>query len=192
DSERTNFEQAARADGSVNFQLTEMGPARELVPANRRGEYVPAYFLEPREANERALGFDTASDPLRGEALARARDTGEAAATGPITLVQETGREIGCVVYLPVYENDLPHDTLGQRRQHLRGYAAEVFRIADMMERSLHGLERSGLQIRLSDQSAPEREQLLFGPPEDVHPAQKPAFQRVTPLPMAGRDWSLQ
>src|SRR5205814_1679730 len=101
DSERTNFEQAARADGSVNFQLTEMGPARELVPANRRSEYVPVYFLEPREANERALGFDTASDPLRGEALARARDTGEAAATGPITLVQETGREIGCVVYLP-------------------------------------------------------------------------------------------
>ena len=85
DSERANYEQAAREDGLDNFQITERSPQGQLVWAARRAEYIPVYYLESVRGNERALGFDVASDPTRREALDRARDTGQPTATDPLT-----------------------------------------------------------------------------------------------------------
>ena len=62
---RAACEQAARAEGLRDFQLTERGSAANPTPAGIREEYFPIYFVEPLHRNERALGFDVASDPVR-------------------------------------------------------------------------------------------------------------------------------
>ncbi len=72
------YERAARNDGFTDFRFTELNVSGELVKAGLREEYFPVYYVEPLKGNEAALGFDLASDPVRWQALERARDTGTA------------------------------------------------------------------------------------------------------------------
>ncbi|PYS53566.1 MAG: hypothetical protein DMF76_27945, partial [Acidobacteria bacterium] len=140
--------------------------------------------------NERAIGFDVASDPVRREAFEWARDKGEARATKQTQLIQDNGTTAGFVVYLPVYTNGLSHDTVEERQHRLEGYVAAIFRIADVIAQSLKGVDQKGLQLRFLDQGAGSTTQTLF---ENSTERAKPAvLQMKTSLEMAGRKWSLE
>jgi CHASE1-domain containing sensor protein len=162
DSERANYEQAAREDGLSNFQIMEQSPQGQLVRAARRAEYIPTYYSESVRGNGRALGFDAASDATRREALNRARDTGEPIATDPLTLIQDFEREGGFVVFLPVYKPGLPHDTLEERRFNLQVYVSGAFRIRDMMNTALKGAKVEYMEIRLYKARDGEKKHLLY------------------------------
>ena len=161
DSERANYEQAAREDGLSNFQITEQSPQGQLVRAARRAEYIPAYYSESVRGNGRALGFDAASDPTRREALNRARDTGEPTATDPLTLIQDIEREGGFVVFLPIYRPGRPQNSLQERRLNLQGYVSGAFRIRDMMNTALKGAKMEDIEIRLYDARGGEKTSAL-------------------------------
>jgi len=203
DGERTAYEDAARRDGLSDFQIWERDPEGQLVRAAQRAEYVPVYYIEPYAGNERALGFDVASDPVRRDALSRARDTGEPAATEPITLVQETHRRV-VLVFLPIYGRGLSRDTVEERRRNLQGYATGVFRVSDVMRASLGDMVATeGLQIRLYDETASRQERLLYdhrSQPEEPtglaieaeHVMKPSGPERGIPFDMAGRRWVLQ
>jgi len=92
---RAEFEIAAQAEGLANFQFTERNPAGQFIRAGQRAEYFPIYFIAPLVGLRPVLGFDLDSDPARRAILEQARDTGQMAATPPITLVQGTGQDIG-------------------------------------------------------------------------------------------------
>ena len=202
DAERAAYEEAARQDGYPNFEITEQILPGKLGPAARRDEYATVYYIEPYERNESALGFDVASDPTRLEALTRARDTGEPAATARARLIQETGRQLGFLVFLPVYRHGRPHDTLEQRRQNLRGYTTAVFRIGDLIEVSLKGLDRVGFDLTIFDETAAARDRVLYvnrgGAPqptdlstEDPRETKPAGMHRATTLEIAGRRWTV-
>src|SRR5262245_60687408 len=203
DSERANYEQAAREAGVSNFQITEQNPEGQLIRAARRAEYIPVYYLESVRGVGRALGFDAASDPARREALDRARDTGEPTATDPLTLLQDIEREGGFVVFLPVYKPGLPHDTLEERRLNLQGYVSGAFLIRDMMTTALKGAQMEGIEIRLYDDIGGEKKRLLYEhrstelassdlPVQASEAIQLAPFQRVVPLEIAGNQWIVQ
>ena len=67
--------------GWPTFQLNERDAQQKPIPVAPRNEYVVIRYIEPLFGNERALGFDIASDPVRREAFEWARDKGEARAT---------------------------------------------------------------------------------------------------------------
>ncbi len=99
-------------------------------------------FLEPQDVrNRQALGFDMASETVRRVAMERARDERTAAVTGKVTLVQEIDStpQPGFLMYVPVYERDLPTTTVEERRQALIGYVYSPFRAGDFMERVFEG-----------------------------------------------------
>ncbi|MCA1734177.1 MAG: CHASE domain-containing protein, partial [Acidobacteria bacterium] len=76
-------------------------------------------YLEPLDARNRAaIGFNMASEPTRREAMQRARDTGIAAASGMVTLVQEIDEEKqpGFLIYVPLYSVRNPSATVSGRR----------------------------------------------------------------------------
>ncbi len=189
-AERTAFEEAARRGGADTFQITEQDAHSNLIRAVPRDEYIPVRYVEPSAGNEDVLGFDAASDPIRREALAWARDTGKARATEQTTLVQDIGRLSAFVAYLPIYDNRLSPNTVEERRQQLQGYVAAVFRIADMMGQVLEGIDRNGIELRLLDETAPSSKQLLFGTSSDI--SKKAVVQRKTAFDMAGRRWTLE
>ncbi len=161
-SERHTFESDLRREGFRNFQITERNASKQSVIAGNRREYVAVKFIEPYQGNESAVAYDVYSDELRREAIDRARDTGEIAATARITLVQESGSQYGILAFMPIYRKNSPHDTLEARRNAIAGYAVAVFRGGDIVTATLKDLNHKRLSYRLIDETAPADEQLIF------------------------------
>ena len=139
--ERPGFEAALRATGLENFAITEASSRGGLRPADQRPYYIPVTYLQPLEGNERALGYDLASDQIRRTALNTARDTGRVSASGRIRLVQENKNQFGFLVFLPLYQTDTIPITVAERRRRLQGYLLGVFRVSDVVEESLAALD---------------------------------------------------
>ena len=160
---RAEYEARARDRGLEAFRFTEMSSSGELTTAAPRDEYFPVYFIEPIKGNERALGFDLASNPARREALVQARDTGRAVATQRITLVQEDGGQFGFLVFVPVYQGGVVPATADRRRDKLQGFALGVFRIGDIVEAALDAANMPHeFMIAMFDTEARPDERLLY------------------------------
>jgi len=202
DTQRAEYELAARRAGFEHFQITETSANGNVAPAPRRREHFPVYYVEPHQGNDGTLGFDLASDPVRLEALLRARDTGEAAATARIALAHETGDQFGFEVFLPVYGRGGPDDTIQDRRENLQGFVGAVFHAGRMVEGCLTQLQPHGVNIWLCDESAPAASRLLYfhkarirqpTQQQDSEPwKQRPqGMHAFTALQVGGREWSI-
>jgi PAS domain S-box-containing protein/putative nucleotidyltransferase with HDIG domain len=132
-TELAQYEAQMRAEGVADYTITELGPDGQLQALSARSEYFPAHYIEPLATNRGALGIDLASHPLRRAAMEQARDSGVMVASPVVTLLQPAYERLGFLIFRPVYRYlDIPHDVTA-RRQLLRGYAAGVFRLAELM-----------------------------------------------------------
>lgn len=178
------FEQKVRAEGYGDFQVW---------PEGDREVYTSILYLEPFDwRNQRAFGFDMYSEPVRREAMARARDQGRAAVSGRVTLVQETGEQVqpGFLMYLPVYEYGLRPETLEARRRQLIGFVYSPFRMRDLMQGIL-GRDVPDLLLKIYDGTNMDPQSLLYSSDESV-PEHSPAFRSTTTLDLYGHRWTLQ
>jgi PAS domain S-box-containing protein len=111
-------------------------PEYKVKPGGERDLYTAIVYLEPFDwRNRRAFGYDMWSNEIRREAMAKARDTGEAVMSGVITLVQETNRNVqrGFAIYVPVYSGADDPTTLEERRKRLVGWVYAPFRAGDLV-----------------------------------------------------------
>jgi PAS domain S-box-containing protein len=192
---RADRENSARRNGFPSFQITERLPQGQLVRAGDRDEYFPTFFVEPLEGNEKALGFDLASDPVRSRALRRAADTGGLAAAPRVSLAQETSDQYSILVFRPVYRGGVTPASERDRRELLMGCALGVFRIGDMIERVVgpDASRKFGLQVVIFDLDAEPGARILypksarFGGVEDL-PGRMRAVREVR---AAGRKWAM-
>jgi len=177
-SERRSFEAATRRQGLAGFHISELDENGNKIPARRRDDYVVVYYLEPLAGNEQALGFDIASEEARREALEQARDSGQAAITRWVRLVQETADQYGVLIVRPVYAADTPLDSTRQRRDALKGYVVGVFRIGDMVEQALGPVDPAGLDFWLYQDSEPRQPTLSYFRPSRtrIGEAARPSF----------------
>lgn len=158
---RPEYERLARRDGLQNFTITETSGAGAPLAAGPQDEYFPVFYAEPLAGNERALGYNLSCSPARLAALQEARDTGQLAATGHVTLVQEKGNQYGFLVFAPVYDQPHPDGFVG-RRKALKGFALGVFRIGDFISPS--GKDRDAsprVVVHVFDLAAPESQRQL-------------------------------
>ena len=150
--ELEGYLEAMRSDLPA-FQVTERASQAEMVTASARPVYYPVTYVEPYTGNEAALGFDLGSSPVRLEALHKARDSGELVASGRLRLVQETGEQAGVVFILPVYRNNLPANTLEQRRENLQGFILGVLKVASLVQASLDNSTDRHVNLQIDDKS---------------------------------------
>jgi PAS domain S-box-containing protein len=117
------FVAAERADDAPQFNI------HQLEDQSHAALYV-IKFIEPPMGNAGAQGLDVGSEPLRRAALQRAIDTGEPSMTKAISLVQDSGKTPGGLLFVPVYKTGVDPRTVAERRAALRGliYAPIVFR----------------------------------------------------------------
>lgn len=111
-------------------------PRYSVWPGGARDFYSSIIYLEPfKDRNLRAFGYDMYSEPVRQEAMARARDQNVATLTGKVHLVQETGEDIqaGTLMYVPVYSLNAPIRTIEERRSALVGWVYSPFRMKDLL-----------------------------------------------------------
>lgn len=150
-------------------------------------------FLEPQDArNKRALGFDMASEAVRRAAMERARDERTAAVSGKVTLLQEIDStpQPGFLMYVPVYQRDLPSSTAQERRKALIGYVYSPFRAGDFMERVFEGDPRDVELEVYDDQDARAGTLLYRRAAEDDNVAEAMFVLRT--IVVGGHGWTLR
>lgn len=111
-------------------------PSFALKPKGARDQYSAILYLEPLDRRNRsAIGYDMFSEPVRKEAMERARDTGLAAISGKVKLVQEIDSDVqaGFLMYLPYYNTDEKIDSVEERRKSLVGFVYSPFRMNNLM-----------------------------------------------------------
>lgn len=126
-------------------------PRYTIWPEGKRDVYSSIVYIEPfTERNQRAFGYDMLTEPNRRAAMELARDTGETAVTGKVTLVQEGDTDVqpGFLMYAPVYRRGTSPDTDAQRRAALAGWVYAPFRMNDFM-RGLVGEYEDELDIEV-------------------------------------------
>ena len=124
-ADKTRFEASARADGLKGYEIWQEDAQGKRIPATERAVYYPVFHLAPLVGNERALGYDLGSEPLRRAALETVTRTGLSTATDPISLVQEAGSQKGMLVFRPVFDRENP--------KRLRGIALILLRMKTVL-----------------------------------------------------------
>ncbi len=163
DSDRKAFEEGVRLlEGNPEFQITEREANDKFVKALQRQEYFPIQYAMPVKFEKNILGFDVNSSPVNREAMKRACDTNRAVATGRITLSRQTRRGFIQKIFIPIYVNGKPHDTIEDRRQNLLGFAAVLVSIEDLVETSLRNLTPTGIETYFYDKSATPDKRFLY------------------------------
>ena len=187
-SRRQEFEDAAVADGVAGFSFREEASRGHLVPALQRSNYVPVYFIEPLSRNAKALGFDLNSNAVRRRSIEQARDSGEAIATAPVRLEQESHGDAGFLVLLPVYRGATPA-SVQERRDRLDGFAVAVFQVADLVAPAFRELSSKGIAVELFEQSLDGTK--LFANAAAQGIASPLEHGTVAWLEVAGRRWAV-
>ncbi len=165
-------------------------------PRGVRAEYLPVIYLEPFAGrNLRAFGYDISSEPVRRAALEQARDTGEAAISGKITLVQETGgnKQAGFILFLPIYRQGASMDTVEGRRDGLFGYVDIAFRMDDLMRGTLSANTRD-VDVEIFDGVGMTEESFMYDHDFLVRfnrSDDKAVFSHTTSLDTHGHTWTL-
>jgi signal transduction histidine kinase/ActR/RegA family two-component response regulator len=172
-------------------EMAAAGTPATLRDIRPRDEYHVIVALEPPDARNRAaLGYDMFQEPSRRLAMERARDTGEPAATGRVTLVQEIdgNQQPGFLLYMPVYAGGEPPRDVAARTERLAGFVYAPFRAHELLS-ALVGYQR-GVQLRVYDGPELVRENLLFEQGEPDSEAQASDMARES-IHVAGRTWTI-
>ncbi|MEI8243174.1 MAG: CHASE domain-containing protein [bacterium] len=174
-------------------------PAYTVTPGGDRDGYSAIIYLEPLSGrNLRAFGYDMLAEPVRREAMERARDENAATLSGAVTLVQETDAnvQVGTLMYVPVYHKGLPVATVAQRRAAIRGWVYSPYRMNDLLLGILGGpgLKRARkLHLSIFD-GPPAAARRLFTatlPASPETPEANARFTRQLPIVFNGRRWTL-
>jgi PAS domain S-box-containing protein len=188
--EKERFEARMCKQGFNNFSVFGKNAAGERVLSSGREEYYPVAFVTPFQGNEAAVGFDLGSEPIRREALEEAIRNKLPVATAPITLVQETSRQKGMLVFHPVFKRG---------RKYPLGFALCVLRLESALERTLSAGGGADLHIEvdLMDLSAGGEPKPLVSYPgrtderATVTGVKRNGYNSVYPLFVFDRTWAI-
>jgi signal transduction histidine kinase len=176
-----------RAEGVEGFRVW---------PATVRAEYHSILYLEPLDRrNAAAIGYDMFTNPVRREAMERARDTDAAALSGRVTLVQEIEgpTQAGFLIYLPIYRDDDSPATVAKRRADLQGFVYAPFRADDLFT-GIFGTEVDPrVAFRVYDGRGTDLESLLHDSrTAGIEPAPDAGLSVRTVLEVGGRPWTIE
>ncbi|MCQ3950525.1 MAG: hypothetical protein DPW14_12010 [Planctomycetes bacterium] len=149
-SQVNEFIAATRIDGAADFAIS---------PAGQREEYRPIKFVEPRSDSRIALGFDVATLPEARQAQDQACDTGRSALSAKFSFAQFAIKGAGVVLYLPIYRNGAPTDTVEQRRAALEGWVGAPMLLAPLLTGDLAA--SAHIDVHIDDESSSPPASLL-------------------------------
>ncbi len=158
-------------------------PPHERTPGN-----LPISFVIPVEGNEQAVGLDMAHETNRYTAAMKARDTAEAQITGPITLVQDSGKTPGFLFYAPYYSGGDVHIKAEDRREQFAGMVYAPFVVKRLMAGTLEAGKRN-VAVKINDgDSVLFNEHVASAPNFD----DQPLYKRSVNAKIYGRTWHFE
>ena len=188
--QRPALEQEARRT-HPGFKYFRRDAAGQTIDMPQGASFHAVHYVVPFRGNEVSLGFSTELLALPGtaltprqEALARALQTGALTASNRIRLIQETGNQSGVLVMIPVRGKAGPSP----------GVVQGVFRMGDLVQKSMAFLEPRGVALKLYDSSAAASEALLHSEPSPLPvlgPEPDEGLRLVRNFELAGRRWAV-
>ncbi|MGB5354653.1 MAG: PAS domain S-box protein, partial [Woeseia sp.] len=123
-TERESFEEKMRRQGLKNYRLLQSDDSGGYEPASQRADYYPLLYSTEIEKTFRPAGFDYGSESSEAPIFARARDSGEPAASAP-ALSGSPARTV-IFVLVPIYKHGLDPASmsLAERRESFVGIVA--------------------------------------------------------------------
>ena len=146
------LEAQMQAAGAPGFSVQSSGSAGDL--------YVVKH-IEPLAVNRAAWGYDIGHEAAGREAAERAVNTGEAALSGRITLVQDDPGRASLTYMVPVYKRGSSADTPRQRQESLVGLFYAPMVVAELMTGVADAADNT-LDFELFDSDPTQASQLLF------------------------------
>lgn len=171
-------------------------PEYTIRPEGDREIYTSIIYLEPFFGrNLRAFGYDMYSEPVRRAAMEEARDLAKLTISGKVRLVQEAEKkeQAGFLMYLPVYRNKTPRETIADRRANIIGWVYSPFRMDDLML-GIQGERASDLDIEIYDGDEISEKTLMHD--ADGHrfaqePPSSSLIQSTNRIRTGGRYWTV-
>ena len=153
-------------------------------PAHNKNEFWPITYIEPVAVNAKAVGLDMAHETNRHMAGIKARDTGDAQITGPITLVQDTGKTPGFLFFAPFYKGGI-YNSQAERKEHFTGMVYAPFVFKKLLEGTLQK-EKRHVGIKIIDDK-----DVLYDEHTDSNADydHTPLFKKKYEVNMYGRTW---
>ncbi len=139
-------------------------PDYVIKPGGDRQVYTSIIYLEPfTRRNERAFGYDMYTEPNRRSAMEKALSEGVTTIASRIILLQETekDKQIGLLMYLPLYHRGRPTDTRQRRREAIKGFIYSPIRMKDFIYGTLGELPKD-VAFELFDGENPRPDKLMF------------------------------
>lgn len=170
--------------------ITERDPQRRVVPAGTRPDYVPVGIISPLEGNRAAIGFDINSEPIRRDAIARARKSGRPAATAPVRLVQEQQERPGVLVLVPAFKRTPAVQGQGEPGE-LMGFAVGVIKIDELIATTVAAKLSPSLILEIEDAKASGPSRHLYRT-STAEPAARSGLVAERTVLMADRPWKLR
>ncbi len=172
-------------------------PDYSIKPAGKRRIYTTVIYIEPLSGlNQKALGYDMYSDPIRREAMQKACDSNIASLADKVTLVQETDKDIqaGTLMYVPVYRSGMPINTIAERRKAIKGWAYSAYRMNNFMSGVLGNSEKKlneNIRIQIYDNDSILPEELLFDSQTIGESTDSKILRLKLPFVFNGKLWTL-
>lgn len=153
DDERQQFESQAESIGMSEFFIKEKNDEGQFVPAAKREEYFPVFYVEPLEENKAVLGFDCASDSRRYQAIIEARDKNLIVASQKVHLLPDQPSIDSFLIFLPLYKNHMTSGTVQERRENFKGFIVGALQIRTIVEHAISFADVPGVSICICDLS---------------------------------------
>lgn len=175
------FQLSARADDYPHFTI------------HPKGDFQANFIItliEPVETNAQAVGLNIAFEANRYEAATLSRDTGNAAITRRILLVQDAEKTPGFLLLLPMYQQDMPTETIEQRRQALTGWIYAPFIGKNFMQ-GLTSSQGDTLHLAVYDGTKESPDDLIFNSNVDASEARQPKYVIRKEVDILQQKWLL-
>ncbi|WP_408097211.1 CHASE domain-containing protein [Peredibacter sp. HCB2-198] len=171
-------------------------PHYTVWPEGIRNEYFSIFYLEPMDwRNQRAIGYDMYSEPVRHEAMKRAMLSGLPTISGMVTLIQEAGsrQQPGFNLYVPYYKEKTPLTTPTERVNALIGFIYAPFRAHDLFN-SILSENKINIDVEIFDNGEMKAENLIYdydGKPNFINSDKVSKFRIIKHVTLNGHDFIL-
>ncbi len=167
------------------------GQPYELRPSTPRDTYVISRFVVTEESDSsQYIGLDLFAEPSRRPTMEAARDTGQLAVTGNIQRIAD--KRPGLNLFVPIYKQDMPLNTVEERRAAHLGYLTSGIRLQDLLD-GLFGksiTKDSAIQLFDGETDNPEHK-VYQSPTYDNLVKDKGLFKSVKTFDLHGHKWTL-
>lgn len=139
-------------EGIENFKVTPEQP--------ERGQYAALLYIHDVGTSKAPVyGYDMYTEPVRKQAMERARDTGEISMTPRLELLSQesAGQNFGFNVFVPLYKRSMPTSTTEERRAALDGFVYASFKADSFFKNIIGGADNKnvGFLVRAENGGTP-------------------------------------